>query len=154
MHGPVRQRNRLLIIASTYILTCCLLLLLLLPLPLLLHRPQAVLTNAWACAEEKPLVDHCIDSWTDIPLKVPVAGLLPYPAEGAEDPESNMFVTVTPVAMTTLGDTSSSTIKSKYTTAFTKLAVQMPSTANPVHAGGLKLSHTVVWQRLVIVLHL
>jgi hypothetical protein len=82
-------------------------------------------------------VDHCIDSWTDIPLKVPVSGLIPYPAEGAEDPESNMFVTVTPVAMTTLGDTSSSTIRSKYAAAFTKLAVQLPSTANPVHAGAI-----------------
>lgn len=96
---------------------------------------QAVLTNAWACAAEKPLVDRCVDSWTDVPLKVPVAGLMPYPAEGAEDPDSNMFVTVTPVAMTTLGDTSSASIRSKYATAFTKLAVQMPSTANPVHAG-------------------
>jgi hypothetical protein len=94
-----------------------------------------VLTNTWVCAAEKPVVDRCIDSWTDIPLKVPVAGLTPYPAEGAEDPESNMFVTVTPMALTTLGDTSSSSIKSKYTTAFTKLAVQMPSTTNPVHAG-------------------
>jgi hypothetical protein len=73
---------------------------------------------------------------------VPVSGLIPYPAEGAEDPESNMFVTVTPLAMTTLGDTSSSTIKSKYANAFTKLAVQMPQTINPVHAGTVRGAKT------------
>lgn len=66
-------------------------------------------------------------------LKVPLAGLTPYPAEGSEEPESSMFVTVTPVAMMTLGDTSGSAVKNKYANAYTKLAV--PIAGNAIYAG-------------------
>lgn len=97
---------------------------------------HAVLTNTWACAAEGPLVDKCVDSWTGIPLEVPLMGLTPYPADNIKDEQSNAFVTITPVAMTTVGaDLTSGTVKSTYDDGYKNLAV--PISGNPMHAGKL-----------------
>lgn len=34
----------------------------------------AFATDAWADAPEEPVGNHCIDSWTLAPVKVPIAG--------------------------------------------------------------------------------
>lgn len=47
---------------------------------------QVHATDAWADApsENGP---HCVDSWTLAPVRVPVAGLTPYPSDVAGQPD-------------------------------------------------------------------
>lgn len=83
----------------------------------------ALATNAWAHAPEEPVDNHCVDTWTTVPVKVPISGLTPYPRDVTGQPDWAAQVIVTPVSMLTLGDTSTSTVAQKYERAYTSVNV-------------------------------
>jgi hypothetical protein len=81
-------------------------------------------SNAWADSPEQPTGNHCIDTWTTAPISVPVSGLTPYPADSRGQPDWAAQVVITPVAMLTLGDTSSASVPQKYDAAYASVNVK------------------------------
>lgn len=56
-------------------------------------------------------------------MRVPVAGLTPYPGDVRGQPDWAAQVVITPVAMLTLGDTSNGAVKDKYDAAYASVNV-------------------------------
>jgi len=83
----------------------------------------AMSTDTWADAPEEPVDGHCIDTWTMIPVTVPVAGLTPYPADVRGQPDWAAQVIITPVAMLTLGNASTASVAASYDSAYAALNV-------------------------------
>ena len=83
----------------------------------------ALATDAWADAPEEPVDHHCVDTWTNVPVKVPVSGLTPYPRDVTGQPDWAAQVVITPVAMLTLGDTSEGSVAQKYDRAYASVNV-------------------------------
>jgi hypothetical protein len=101
----------------------------------------ALATDAWADAPEEPVEGHCIDSWTMLPVTVPIAGLTPYPADVRGQPEWAAQVIITPVAMLTLGNTTAGSVAQKYDAAYAALGVPA---AGGLYGGGMVNSDPMV----------
>jgi hypothetical protein len=84
----------------------------------------ALATDAWADSPEEPVENHCVDTWTTIPVGVPISGLTPYPRDVTGQPDWAAQVVVTPVALLTVGDTGSGTVAQKYDAAHAQLNVK------------------------------
>ena len=83
----------------------------------------AFATDAWVDAPEEPIDAHCIDSWTMIPVTVPVSGLTPYPADVKGQPDWSVQVVLTPVTLLTLGNTSEGSVADKFDAAYASVNV-------------------------------
>lgn len=98
----------------------------------------AFATNAWAPAPELPSDNHCVDSWTNAPVRVPISGITPYPAAAEGIPNWATRAVVTPAAMLTVGDALAGDAGARYTAAYAALNVTSKAELYP--GGGLMAS--------------
>jgi hypothetical protein len=87
----------------------------------------ALATDTWADSPEEPAAEHCVDTWTLAPVKVPVGGLTPYPSEAQGQPDWAAQVVITPVSLLTLGGTAGTggngSVAARYDAAHAALGV-------------------------------
>jgi hypothetical protein len=89
-----------------------------------------VATGAWQGSSENHNGEvNCLDSWTLLPVKIPVGGLTPFPSDVASQEIWAENVVVTPVTMSTLGQGSSSAsiadLQAKYDAAYQNMGAKV-----------------------------
>ncbi|KAF6261861.1 hypothetical protein COO60DRAFT_711727 [Scenedesmus sp. NREL 46B-D3] len=89
-----------------------------------------VATGAWKGSSENHNGEvNCLDSWTLLPVKIPVAGLTPFPDDVTSQENWAEHVVATPVTMSTLGQGSASAtvadLQASYDAAYEKMGVKV-----------------------------
>lgn len=87
-------------------------------------------TGAWKGSSENHNGEvNCLDSWTLLPVKIPVAGLTPFPDDVTSQENWAEHVVATPVTMSTLGQGSASAtvadLQASYDAAYEKMGVKV-----------------------------
>eukprot|EP00882_Tetradesmus_deserticola_P019180 GHRQ01020630.1.p1 GENE.GHRQ01020630.1~~GHRQ01020630.1.p1 ORF type:complete len:107 (-),score=22.92 GHRQ01020630.1:13-333(-) len=72
---------------------------------------------------------NCLDSWTLLPVKIPVGGLAPFPGNATSQENWAEHVVATPVTMATLGQGSAAatiaSLQAKYDTAYQNMGAKV-----------------------------
>jgi hypothetical protein len=91
---------------------------------------QFVATGAWKGSSENHNGDvNCLDSWTGLPVKIPVAGLAPFPSDATSQEYWAEQIVATPITMATLGQGSATAniteLQAKYDAAYENMGVKV-----------------------------
>jgi hypothetical protein len=91
---------------------------------------QFVATGAWKGSSENHNGEvNCLDSWTGLSVKIPVAGLAPFPSDVASQENWAEQIVATPITMATLGQGSATAtiaeLQAKYDAAYANMGVKV-----------------------------
>lgn len=91
---------------------------------------QLVASGAWKGSSENHNGEvNCLDSWTGLSVKIPVAGLTPFPSDAKSQESWAEQVVATPVTMATLGqglaNATVTELQAKYDAAYTGMGAKV-----------------------------
>jgi hypothetical protein len=88
-----------------------------------------VATGAWKGSSENHNGEvNCLDSWTGLSVKIPVAGLAPFPSDATSQENWAEQIVATPITMATLGQglaTNITDLQAKYDAAYENMGVKV-----------------------------
>jgi hypothetical protein len=108
-----------------------------------------VATGAWKGSSENHNGEvNCLDSWTGLPAKIPVAGLAPFPSDAASQENWAEQIVATPITMATLGQGSANAtiadLQAKYDAAYESMGAKVVGqyTQGMINSGTSRQQHT------------
>jgi hypothetical protein len=89
-----------------------------------------VATGAWKGSSENHNGEvNCLDSWTGLPVKIPVAGLAPFPSDATSQENWAEQIVATPITMATLGqglaNATIADLQAKYDAAYESMGAKV-----------------------------